>query len=188
MQFHRLASLIIGIWLGVSVFMDYVATQNFQAVSRALSSLDVRAVETAKKVGDQDAAKALLRYFAGEINRYLFEQWEWAELLLGLSLLIVLLFARSYQKLGMALCVMMMCIVAGQRFELTPRITQLGRELEFSGTASRRFAAYHAIYGYVEIAKLALGLALAARLLIRQRASKKAFVREYEREQQTREA
>ena len=48
---------IIGIWLGVSAFMDYVATQNFQMVTRVLSSIDIRAVETAKKIGDTEAAR-----------------------------------------------------------------------------------------------------------------------------------
>jgi hypothetical protein len=188
MQFHRLASFIIGIWLGISVFMDVVATENFRAVNRAMGSDDVRAVETAKKLGGPDVERQLLRFFAGEINRYLFEQWEWAELLLGLALLLVLLFGRTYQKFAMALCVLMMCVVAAQRFKLTPAITQLGRELEFSTSASNRFAAYHAIYGYIEMGKLALGTLLIGRLLIRKRASKRAFVREYEREQRVNEA
>jgi hypothetical protein len=181
MQFHRLASFIIGIWLGVGVFMDYVATQNFENVGRVLTSVDIRAIETAKKIGDPEAARLLLRYFAGEANRYLFEQWEWTELGLGLALFLVLLFGRTYQTFAMTLCVLMMCIVAGQRFKLTPAITQLGRELEFSASASRRFAVYHQIYGYVEIAKLALGLLLAGRLLIRKGSRKRAFVQEYER-------
>jgi hypothetical protein len=188
MQFHRLASFIIGIWLGVSVFMDFVAIQNFQNVNRVLGSMDVRAVETAKKVGDPDAARLLLRYSAGEANRYLFEQWEWAELLLGTALLLVLVFGRTYQKFAMALCVVMICLVAAQRFELTPAITKLGRELEFSASASRRFAAFHAAYGYVELTKLGLGLLLIGRLLIRGRSSKKAFVREYQRDPRAKEA
>src|ERR1035438_6301177 len=49
MQFHRLASLILGIWLGASVLMDFVATQNFRTVSRVLGSLDVRAVERSEE-------------------------------------------------------------------------------------------------------------------------------------------
>lgn len=171
-------------WLGVSVFMDFVATQNFRTVSLVLGSLDVRAVETAKKVSDPDALRLLLRYFAGETNRYLFEQWEWAELLLGLALLLVLLFCRTYQKFAMSLCLLMIIVVAAQRFKLTPAITDLGRELEFSNSASRRFAAYHAAYGYSEIGKLALGLVMALRLLIRRSANKKAFVRQYERERE----
>ena len=183
MQFHRLASFIIGVWLGVSIFMDFVATQNFQTVNRVMTSLDLRVVEAAKKVGDPEATRYVLRYFAGEANRYLFEQWEWTELALGLALLLVLLFARSYQKLAMGLCLAMMFVVAAQRFYLTPRITMLGRELDFSPAASRRFAAFHQVYGIVEIGKLALGFGLVLRLLIRQRASKKAFVREYEREE-----
>jgi hypothetical protein len=187
MQFHRLAAFIIGIWLGVSVFMDFVATQNFKTVSRVLNSVNLSAVETAKKVGNPDAARQLLRYFAGEANRYLFEQWEWAELLLGLALLLVLLFGRTYQKLAMALCIAMMCLVAAQRFKLTPAITELGRALEFSDSASKRFAVYHAAYGFVELTKLTLGLVLAGRLVIRKRTSKRAFVQEYQREQRAEE-
>jgi len=183
MQFHRLASFIIGIWLGVSVFMDFVATQNFKAVNRAMIANDIRAVETVKKIGGPDVERQLFRYFAGEINRYLFEQWEWAELMLGLLLLLVLLFGRTYQKLAMGLCIAMLLLVAAQRFRLTPAITQLGRELEFSESAGRRFATYHALYGYSELGKLGLGLILVGRLLIRPRSSKRAFVREYEREQ-----
>ena len=183
MQFHRLAALLIGIWLGVSVFMDLVATQNFKSVGLVLGSVDIRAVEATRKIGDVETTRHLLRYFAGEINRYLFEQWEWAELLLGLALFLVLLFCRTYQKFAMAMCFLMLCIVIGQRFKLTPMITQLGRELEFGDNVSRRFSAYHAAYGVIELAKIALGLMLAAALLIRPRASKKAFVREYEREQ-----
>jgi hypothetical protein len=181
MQFHRLASFLIGIWLGVSVFMDFVATQNFRTVDRVLGSSDVRAIEAAKKMGDADSGRFLLRYFAGEANRYLFEQWEWVELMLGLALLLVLLFGRTYQKLAMAVCILMICIVAGQRFELTPIITSLGRELEFSTSASNRFAVFHALYGYSELGKLALGLVLAGRLLIRTGTNKRAFVQEYQR-------
>jgi hypothetical protein len=181
MQFHRFASLILGIWFGVSVFMDFVATENFRTVSRVMGSLDMRAVETARKVGDPEALRLLLRYYAGETNRYLFEQWEWAELLLGLALLLVLLFCRPYQKLAMSLCLLMILVVVVQRFNLTPAITQLGRELEFSPSASKNFATYHKAYGYSEIAKLVMGLIMAIRLLIRRNVSKKAFVREYQR-------
>lgn len=183
MQFHRLASFIIGIWLGISVFMDFVATQNFQNVGRVMNTMDLRSVDAAKKLGGAQAERQLLRYFAGEANRYLFEQWEWAELLLGLAMFLVLVFCRSNQKFAMVLCLLMMCLVAAQRFELTPAITRLGRELEFSDSANRRFGAYHAAYGYVELSKLALGLLLIGRLLIRGRSSKQAFVREYGRDE-----
>ncbi|HEY3840786.1 MAG TPA: hypothetical protein VGL72_29640 [Bryobacteraceae bacterium] len=168
--------------------MDYVATQNFHNVDRVLASIDVRAIDTARKLGDREAARQLLRYSAGETNRYLFEQWEWTELFLGLLLLGVLVLCRTNPVLAMACCIAMMAIVAVQRFELTPAITTIGRELEFSAAASRRFAAFHAAYRYVEIAKLLLGVGLIVRLLIRPRASKKAFVREYEREARPREA
>ena len=181
MQFHRLAALLIGIWLGASVFMDFAATQNFQSVGRVMNSIDLRAVETAKQVGGPDATRLLLRAFAAETNAYLFEQWEWTELMLGLALLLVLVFARSYQKLAMASCLLMMGLVAVQRFKLSPMIVSLGRDLEYTTSQSHRFAAYHGAYASIELAKLALGLVLAGALLIRKRSDKKAFVREYER-------
>lgn len=184
MQFHRCATLILGIWLGVSVFMDFVATSNFKTVSRVMGSLDLRAVEAAKKVSDPDALRQLLRYFAGETNRYLFEQWEWTELMLGLLLFLVLVFGRTYQKFAMSMCLLMLLIVAVQRFKLTPAITELGREIDFSPTASKRFAVFHAAYGYSEIAKLLMGVAMAVRLLIRRHSSKKAFVKEYAKERE----
>jgi hypothetical protein len=104
--------------------------------------------------------------------------------MLGLALLLVLLFGRTYQKFAMSLCILMLLVVAVQRFKLTPAITQLGRELEFSASAGKRFAAFHAAYGYSEIAKLVMGLAMAVRLLIRRHSSKKAFVREYAKERE----
>jgi hypothetical protein len=164
--------------------MDFVATQNFRTVSVVMGSLDVRAVETARKVSDPEALRLLLRYLAGETTRYLFEQWEWAELLIGLLLLVALMFCRPYQKLAMSLGLLMVLVVVAQRFKITPAIIQLGRELDFSNAASKRFAAYHAAYGYSEIGKLVMGLIMAARLLIRRHSSKKAFVREYERARQ----
>jgi hypothetical protein len=184
MQFHRLASLLIGIWLGISVFMDIVATQNFQTVNRVMTSLDLKVVETTRKIGDPESTRYLLRYFAGEANRFLFEQWEWAELMLGLVMLLVLLFCRSNQKIAMSLVLAMVCIVLAQRFKLTPAITTLGREIGFSATASRRFTAYHQAYGIIELLKIALGLGVAGSLLIRRNSGKRAFVKEYERERE----
>lgn len=180
MQFHRLAAFIIGLWLGGSVLMDFVATQNFLTVSRVMGSLDLRVVEGSRAVGGPEQTRFLLRHFAGEANRYLFEQWEWAELMIGLVLLLALLFGRSYQKVALALCVGMIIIVAVQRFKVTPAITSWGRQIDFSNTKSERFNFYHAIYGYLEIGKLLLGLAITGILLIRRQSNRKTFVREYQ--------
>lgn len=180
MQFQRLASFLLGIWLGVSVFMDFVATQNFQTVGRVMNTLDLRVLEAAKPVGGMESARLLLRHAAGEANRYLFEQWESAELGIGLLLFLVLLFGRSHQKLAMALCLMMLAIVLGQRFKVTPAIIAWGRATDFTNATSEHFRFFHALYGYLEIGKLVLGVVLAARLLVRWKADRKTFVRQYE--------
>jgi len=160
--------------------MDFVATQNFQTVGRVMSSLDLRVVENARAIGGPEQTRLLLRHFAGEANRHLFEQWEWAELMIGLALLLALLFGRSYQKLAMAVCMAMLLVVAVQRFHVTPAITAWGRAIDFSNASSEHFKFYHALYGYLEIGKLLLGVTLAGRLLIRWKTDRKAFVREYQ--------
>lgn len=180
MQFHRLAAFILGLWLGASILMDLVATQNFRSVNRVLSGSDLRFVEATKSAGGKEPTRLLLRYFAGETNRFLFENFEWSELLLGIVLLLVLLFSRSYQKLSMALCLGMLILVALQRFYLTPAITELGRALDFGGIQTDRFKAVHSLYGGVELTKLALGLGMGVRLLIRRSADKKAFARDFQ--------
>jgi hypothetical protein len=181
MQFQRLATFILGIWLGVSVFMDFTATQNFQNVSRIMNTLDLRVLEGAKPVGGMESARLLLRYAAGEANRYLFEQWESTELGIGVLIILALLFSRKYQKFAMSVCAAMLAIVAVQRFKVTPAITAWGRAIDFTGATSEHFKFYHALYGYLEIGKLVLGLMVAANLLIRWKADRKTFVRQYER-------
>lgn len=180
MQFHRLASFILGLWLGASILMDVAASQNFQSVTRVLSGGDLRMFELTRAAGGSEPARLLLRQFAGETNRFLFENWEWAELLVGLALFLVLLFARSYQKLALALCLGMFVIVASQRFYLTPAITELGRAVE--GGQGAMFKTFHALYGGAEIAKLLLGFGIALCLLIRPSGDKKTFVRQFARE------
>ena len=181
MQFQRLASFLLGIWLGVSVFMDFVATQNFQNVARVMNTLDLRVLEGAKPIGGMESARLLLRHAAGEANRHLFEQWESAELGIGVLLFLTLLFSRKYQKFAMSVCAAMLTVVAVQRFKVTPAIAAWGRAIDFTNSSSEHFRFYHALYGYLEVGKVVLGIILAASLLIRWKADRKTFVRQYER-------
>ena len=61
MHFHRLAALLLGAWLGGSVFMDMVATQNFRSVDRLLSAPPMQVAERIQVLGGHDAARVFLR-------------------------------------------------------------------------------------------------------------------------------
>src|SRR5712692_8460340 len=60
MHFRRLAAFLLGIWLGGSVFMDMVATQNFHSVDRLLAAPSPQVEERIQALGGRDAARAFL--------------------------------------------------------------------------------------------------------------------------------
>jgi hypothetical protein len=145
-QHRRIATLVIGIWLGAGVFADIAVTQNFTTVDRFLA--------TRPADPDRAAERVLLRRNAGEENNFLFANWELTELVLGVGLLII---AARTGRLPATLTVSMLAIVAAQHFFLTPEITELGRH----EPVTAHFWMLHGIYSGIEILKLALGAVLA---------------------------
>jgi hypothetical protein len=176
MHFRRFAALLLGVWLGGSVFMDLVATQNFRSVDRLLAAPSPKAAEQIQELGGRDAARAFLRYHVSEQNRWYFETWERVQLGLGLALLLVLLFGTTPDKLMLVLALLMLAIIIVMHFFLTPTITALGRAIDFipPGTPSlerSRFWTFHGAYSGSELLKLGIGIALAVRLLRRRQRS-----------------
>ena len=145
-QYRSLAALVVGIWLGAGVFADIAVTQNFTTVDRFLATRTDDAARASERV--------LLRRNAGEENNFIFANWERAELVAGLALLIIVL---RTGKLMPSLTIAMLCIVAVQHFWLSPEITELGRQ----DPVTPRFWTLHGIYSGSEILKLALGAGLA---------------------------
>ncbi len=137
MDGHRIAAFLSGCLIVGSLFMIFVATQNFQTVDRVLVSPPAEAAQMFQTLGP-DSSRLLLRYLAGEENRLFFVNWELAEIALGLALTATLLFAiRSGLLAGMAGG--MVIIAVFQRFRVTPEMISLGRLIDFgagSGSAA----------------------------------------------------
>ena len=136
----------MGFWLGAGVFADLAVTQNFTTVDRFLAT---RTDDTARA-----SERILLRRNAGEENNFIFANWERAELVIGLALLLIVL--RS-GKLMPGLIIAMLAIVAVQHFWLSPQITELGRQ----DPVTPYFWTLHGIYSGIEILKLAIGACVA---------------------------
>src|SRR5260370_5331977 len=96
MQCNGISAFLLGALLAGSLFMAFVATENFQTVSEILKSPPPQAEKMIKVLGDENA-RHLLRYLAGEENRLFFETWETAQLVLGL-LLAALLFLIGIRR------------------------------------------------------------------------------------------
>lgn len=171
----RLVCFVLGSWLTGGVFMAWIATQNFRGVDRLieqphpLAKLEFKTLETDRNFG-AGAARLLLRYQVSEQNRFYFESWEIAQLAIGSLLFFFLLFGTAEDKYSLAGVLLMVVLAAAQRFLLTPGLTALGRNLDFTPLADAspersRFWILHNAYSAIELVKWAIALFLAGRLI-----------------------
>ena len=158
---------MLGLWLGAGIFADFAVVQNFATVDRFLAAPgNALAAAELGKIG-RDRERVLLRRNAGEENNFIFENWERAELVIGIVLLGLLAFGGRPDNLMLCLALAMLIVVAAQHFFLSPQVTDLGRriaDLPPKDPLNSTFWMYHGIYSGVEILKLLLGACLALRL------------------------
>jgi hypothetical protein len=163
MHFNRIAAFLLGAWLLGSLFMAFVATQNFATVERVLRSPPADAAKMIQTLG-ADNARYILRYLAGEENRGFFETWELAQLVLGLILIAVFLTQKHPALAGFAGGLLI--LTAFQHWRITPDLVSIGRSNEFvartaNSVARNQFGKLHAAYGVIEGVKLLFTLVIA---------------------------
>jgi hypothetical protein len=169
MHYRRIASFLLGLWLGGGLFMAWVATENFHSVDRLLAQPSPLVSTQIKALGT-GGARLLLRYQAAEQNRWYFESWEAVQIVLGTGFFFFLLFGSSEGKFSLLLALLMLLIVLVQRFLLTPELVGLGRTIDFipadvPSTERNKFWMVHGAYSGIEILKWGLGLVLGARII-----------------------
>jgi hypothetical protein len=178
MHRHRIAAFLAGCLIMGSLFMIFVATQNFGTVDRVLAAPPHEAAQMFQTLGPQNA-RLLLRYLAGEENRLFFTSWELAEIAMGALLTALLLLAMKNRLLA-GIAGAMLIVALFQHFQVTPQMIALGRLVDFgsgSGTAAyTQFWRLHGLYGVLEVVKLALLIVVAAILLFGRRAKTPAPV------------
>jgi hypothetical protein len=149
--------------------MAWVAGGSFGSVDRLLARPHAVAMAQFKELGRADA-RLLLRYQVAEQNRWYFENWEVAQIVMGALFFFFVLFATRENKFALLLILLMISGVLVERFMLTPAMISIGRMIDFvppdtpSGDRTQ-FWVLHSWYWGVELVKLMLGLTLAARLI-----------------------
>jgi hypothetical protein len=171
MHYHRIAAFLSGCLIMGSLFMIFVATQNFQSVDRVLASPPPQAAQMFETLGPQPS-RTLLRYFAGEENQGFFIAWELAFIGFAVALTAILLFAiRSGLLAGLAGG--MLIIALFQHFYVTPQMISFGRLVNFGAGAGspayNQFWRLHGLYGVLEVVKLVMAIVIAAFLLFAHR-------------------
>ncbi len=171
MHRHRIAAFLAGCLILGSLFMIFVAIQNFATVDRVLAAPPHQATQMFETLGPENA-RLLLRYLAGEENRLFFTSWELVQIALGVLLTAVLLLASKSRLLaGLAGAVLIIALF--QHFRVTPEMIALGRLVDFGGgsasAAYSQFWRLHGLYGVLEVVKLALLIIVAGILLFGRR-------------------
>jgi len=182
-QFRRLGSLLLGLWLGANIAVDLAVTQNFSTVDRFLASPGSVATSVQlNKIGRVDA-REILRRNAAEENNFLFENFEIVEAFLGTVMFLLFLFGDRPQVSMLAMTALMLAIVLTQHFALSPQVAAIGRNiagLPKESAEVKKFWMFHGFYSAAELAKIGIGIIFAVRLTFRKKEDPNHFKREYE--------
>jgi hypothetical protein len=175
MHYSRISAFLLGALLLGSLFMGFVATENFRTANEILKSPPPQAEKMIQQLGEENS-RLLLRYQAGEENRLFFETWETAQIVLGL-LLAGLLILMGERRILAGMAGALVILTVFQHFKITPELVWQGRSIDFvpatpESTARQQFFKLHAAYGVMEAVKLLLMIAIGIGLFPRRRRSR----------------
>lgn len=161
---RRIATFLLGIWIGCCVLVDLLALQTGHSAKRFLDGPDTNGI--VQKIGKDSLAPAM-HHVALQQTRELLGNWELTQLGLAGAIAILLTLSDQKKQLAILMCGAMLVIVGAQTFLITPQWTDLGRQLDFAPSGSDPVAVNHMAtltqtYGALETLKLLLGGGLAS--------------------------
>ena len=124
------AIAILSFWIGLTLAMWFVATRSFRTVDRVLSQPRPEFATTVEPLGP-DQTRVLLRHLASEINRTLFGAYGWAQILLGVLLVLLLWRQTPRDTIGFAVSWVMLGLAVILTFFIQPWIVSIGRSIDF---------------------------------------------------------
>jgi len=166
-----MATAILGVWIGITLFMWFAAGKSFSTVERVLQSQNPQFLKITKPLSPADT-RELLRNVAAEINRTLFGVYGWAQLVLGTVMLALLLRQTPRDSFAIAIACMMLVFVLILTLVITPQILSVGRSLDFvlrnpAPPDLARFGMLHGAYTALDGIKLLAALGLLVRRIMR---------------------
>ncbi len=181
MHTRRIATFLLGAWMGGCLLMGLIQIQNFRSPALVLNNPVAPAAKMIQTLG-HDPAQLFLRYLAAQQNRHYSQIWEDIQFPLGLAVGLCLFFATQWRLFPVLLCALMLGLLLFQHFALTPELAFRGPETDFPpGNAAvgpmARVWALQQVYVGVEIAKLIAGGVLAGYLFML-RSSRRRRVRD----------
>ena len=154
---------LLGAWVGATLFMWMVATQNFAVVDQILEARSEGFARTVSALTAEQLRLAL-RYQASEVNRLFFEGW--GMLQPPLAVLVMLLAWRSgSSRMVVGAVAAMLLITVFLQVYVVPETVRLGRVLDFlprepAPPEAAPFWRLHHTYTGLDMLKFVLGLAV----------------------------
>ncbi len=170
-RIQTLAVAILGIWVGWTLFMWFLAGRSFRTADRVLTHSNPQVAEAAKPLAPE-RERELVRHVASEINRTIFRAYGWGQVVLG-ALLFFLFYRQSPRdNFNLATAGVMLALVFVLTLIITPLITSLGRSFDFvprepAPPGMQRFWMLHGAFTGLDGFKLLAGLVLLARLILK---------------------
>ena len=172
MHSRRIACLLLGLWMGAGLWMLWVASENNASADKLLLAPSASAAAYLKTLG-RTQLSPLTHYLANEQNRSLFEVWGVVQIVLGGLFFFLLLFGTHLGKFPLAVALLMLLIVIGERVGITPGMEMVRQHTDFNPDPSQRarLAGDVLNFGYkmAEWAKFALGAVSAVMLVWQER-------------------
>lgn len=172
MNSRRFVCTVLGLWLGASLFMAFVAVMNFKIVREVIANPQPELAAYIKIIGPERMTM-LFRHEAAEVNRALFDLWGYGQIGFGLLVFGLLLFATKEGKLVLGTGLALLVITAVMQFAITPGIIGYGRALDFQASDKelalrQRVQSLHTAYTSLEGVKI-LGIGILLTAFLRER-------------------
>jgi len=163
---RRLATFLLGIWIGCCALVDVLALESHRIAAQILDTPSLEAKAALAKASEVPIGP-LLHHLAAEQRRANLNNWEATQFGLVLMILLLLIFTDQRKVLAIAMCGAMGLIVLIQHFGITPDLTILGRSADFLAESSAfntrtKIWTLTQMYGVLETLKLVIGGVLAS--------------------------
>jgi hypothetical protein len=168
MRSRRIACLLLGLWLGAGLWMQWVVSVNLRSADNLLTRPSPDAAAYLKSLG-RTPFSPLAHYLAAEQNRSLYDTWGTVQIVMSAFFFFFLLFGTRLGKVPIALALVMVAVVVAERAIVIPEMTMVGRATDFTANPSHRvnlmWAAMNYAYASAELVKWLLAAGIAAYLI-----------------------
>ena len=168
MHTRRIATFLLGAWIGGSLLMAFIQIQNLRSSDLVMSAPAEPVTKMIQTLGPEQV-HLLLRHLAAQQTRHVTFLWEEMQIPLALVLGLLLVRATQSRILPLSLCGTMVAFALFQHFAINAELTYWGRETDFPpgnavvGSVERVWALQQVYIG-AEVVKLIAGGVLASYL------------------------